>query len=413
MAAVKCWRHFGELRPADLVHYTNRAQHRSFKLCASLAIRRAVCSDALRGEVWRPMSRLKAWWSQADQYDWITTFLRQRGWLLAAQRIMVVVAGSAALVPLTVMASQLRPTAATVVVGGFTGVFTVGMTTFWLRHWPTRRQSIVAVIVGMVCIAGWSCVQPTAALAALACTPMVVTGGYAAIFHSVRLTVWNGVVAFVITAAAVLRLVHEANVAEAAAAFWLINFLNLSVSCGVCGMSRALRMYVQRSDEDALTGLLNRRAFAETVGNRLTDPARVHTHLAVVMLDIDNFKRINDTHGHPAGDHALRAVAELLREQTPADAVLCRAGGEEFLIALTCMASDVAALAHQICTAIGTLSLDLTASVGTAIAELHLLNGSHGTGLLEELITFADSAMYAAKRSGGNRAHHSARSEPI
>jgi diguanylate cyclase (GGDEF)-like protein len=169
-----------------------------------------------------------------------------------------------------------------------------------------------------------------------------------------------------------------------------------------------MRTYVERSEEDSLTGLLNRRAFSETVGYRLADPMLPHTHLAVVMVDIDNFKRINDTHGHPAGDHALRVVAELLREHAPADAILCRAGGEEFLIALTCMASDVKALAAQLCTAIGTLSLNLTASIGTAIAELHLLSGSHGTGLLEELITIADRAMYAAKRSGGNRVYHSA-----
>jgi diguanylate cyclase (GGDEF)-like protein len=338
----------------------------------------------------------------------MTEFLRQRGWLRAAQRIMMVVAGSAALVPLTVIATQRHLSSAAAVACGFTIVFTIGMTSFWLTRWPTRRQSVVAVTVGMLCIAGWSLIQPTAALAALACTPMVVTGGYAAIFHNAKLTILNGVAAFVTTTSAVVRLAHEANVAVAADAFWLINFLNVSVSCGVCGMSRAMRMYVERSDEDALTGLLNRRAFGEMVSHRLGNPPRVHTHLAVVMLDIDNFKRINDTHGHPAGDQALRTVAGLLREQAPPDAVICRAGGEEYLIALTCMASDVKALAAQICTAIGALSLDLTASIGTAIADLHLLSGSRGTGLLEELVTIADRAMYAAKRSGGNRVFHSA-----
>jgi diguanylate cyclase (GGDEF)-like protein len=354
------------------------------------------------------VSGLTAWCGQSDDFDWMTEFLRQRGWLRPAQRIMMVVAGSAALVPLTVMATHRYLSAAAVAAGGFTIVFTVGMTTFWLKRWPTRRQSVAAVTLGMLCIAAWSLIQPTAALAALACTPMVVTGGYTAIFHNAKLTLLNGLVAFVITTWAVLRLAHEANVATAADAFWLINFLVVSVSCGVCGMSRALRTYVQRSDEDALTGLLNRRAFGEMVSHRLGNPPRVHTHLAVVMLDIDNFKRINDTHGHPAGDHALRTVAELLREQAPADAVICRAGGEEYLIALTCIASDVGALAHKICTAIGKLSLNLTASIGTAIAELHLPSGPHGAGILEELITIADRAMYAAKRSGGNRAHHGA-----
>jgi diguanylate cyclase len=354
------------------------------------------------------MSQLRAWFAQADQFDWMTEFLRQRGWLRAAQRIMMTVVASASLVPMTVLATQRHPSPPAVLAGGFTVVFTVCMTVFWLTRWPTRRQSTVAVTVGMACIAAWSQVQATGALDALACTPMVVTGGYIAIFHSPRLLVFNNAVAFVITGLAVLRLAHETDVTAAAATFWLISFLNVSVSSGVCGMSRAMRTYAERSEEDSLTGLLNRRAFSETVGYRLADPLLPHTHLAVVMVDIDNFKRINDTHGHPAGDHALRAVAELLREHAPADAILCRAGGEEFLIALTCVASDVKALAAQLCTAIGTLSLNLTASVGTAMAELHLLSGSHGTGLLEELITIADRAMYAAKRSGGNRVYHSA-----
>jgi diguanylate cyclase len=354
------------------------------------------------------MRGLKAWWSQADQYDWMTAFLRQRGWLRSAQWMMVVVAGSAALVPLTALASERHPGESLVIVGGLTGAFTVGLTTFWLARWPTRRQSVVFVTAGALCIAGWSFIQPTAALAALACTPTVVTGGYIAIFHSTRTMLFNNVLALVITSMAALRLTHEANFAAALCAFWLISFLNVSVSLGVRGMSRAMGTYAQRSEEDSLTGLLNRRAFSETVGYRLAYPVRSHTHLAVVMLDIDNFKRINDTQGHPAGDNALKAVAELLRQHTPADAVLCRAGGEEFLIALTCMASDVKALAGQLCTGIGTLSLNLTASIGTAIAELHLLSGSHGNGLLEELITIADRAMYAAKRSGGNRVFHSA-----
>jgi diguanylate cyclase len=355
------------------------------------------------------MSRLTARWSQPDQFDWITTFLRQRGWLRSARRIVAVVSGSAALVPLTVLSSQRHPSAGAVVMGGLTAVFTVGMTIFWLARWPTRRQSEAAVVVGVLCIGGWSLVQPTAALAALACTPTAVTGGYSAIFHRPKILLFNGVVAVAIAITAVLRLAREANVAAAISAFWLINFLNLSVPLAVWGMSRAMGVYAQRSEEDALTGLLNRRAFTETVSNRLANPPRVHTHLAVVMVDLDDFKRINDTHGHPAGDHALRAVAELLREHAPADAAICRAGGEEFLIAATCMTSDVGPLAARICTAIARLSLKITASIGTASAELHLLSGPDGPGLLEELIAIADSAMYAAKRSGGNQAHHRAR----
>jgi diguanylate cyclase (GGDEF)-like protein len=141
----------------------------------------------------------------------------------------------------------------------------------------------------------------------------------------------------------------------------------------------------------------------------LANPPPAHTHLAMVMIDLDNFKRINDTHGHSVGDHALRAVADLLREHTPPDAAVCRAGGEEFLVAMTTMNSDVRSMAGQLCAAVTQLYPPVTASIGTATAELHLLAGPRGACLVDELTTIADEAMYAAKRNGGNQVHHSVR----
>jgi len=123
------------------------------------------------------MSRLKAWWSERDQYEWITASLRQRGMLRPARVIMAIVAGSSALVPLTVLPSQSRPSAVEVITGGVVATFTVGVTVLWLTRWPTRRQSQAGVVMGALCVGGWSLVQPTAALAALACTAMAVPAG--------------------------------------------------------------------------------------------------------------------------------------------------------------------------------------------------------------------------------------------
>jgi diguanylate cyclase (GGDEF)-like protein len=354
------------------------------------------------------MSRPIGWRSKPDRYDWIKTFLSQRGRLRAAQRIMAVVCASAALAPLTVLATQHEPSAAALAIGGITAVFTVGMTYFYLTRWPSRLHSEAAVVVGVLCIGGWSLIQPTAALSALACTPTIVTGAYSAIFHRRRIVVIHAVVAAAIVIAAVARLAGEVSIAAALSAFWVINFVNVSVLLGAWGMSRAMRGYERRSEEDALTGLLNRRAFIEMVSGRLANPPRTHTHLTMVMVDLDKFKRINDTHGHSVGDNALRAVGQLLLEQAPADAAICRAGGEEFLIALTCVPSDIESLAARICAAVTSLSPQMTASIGTASAELHLLGGPESTACIEELIAIADSAMYAAKRSGGNQARHAA-----
>lgn len=355
------------------------------------------------------MSQLKAWLSQPDQYEWITTFLHQRGMLRAARIIMVIVAGSSALVPLSVLPGRGQASAVEMITGGITATLIVGLTVLWLTRWPTRRQSQAAVLIGTVCVSAWSLAQPTGALAALACTALAVTGGYIAFFHSPKLLLFNGVLAVAVTTAAMLRLVHEANMVTAASVFWIDTFLNLSVPLGIWGMSRAMGTYALRSEEDALTGLLNRRAFTDAVSNRLANPPPAHTQLAVVMLDLDNFKRINDTHGHLAGDRALRSVAELLREHTPADAVICRAGGEEFLVALTAVTSDVRRLTAQFCTALAGLKPKVTASIGTASAELHLMTGPVVSCAVDELIMIADSAMYAAKRRGGNQVHHGVR----
>jgi diguanylate cyclase (GGDEF)-like protein len=294
-----------------------------------------------------------------------------------------------------------------VITGAVAAVFTLGVTMLWLTRWPARLQSQVGVMLGALCVGGWSLAQPTAALAALACTALAIPGCYIAVFHSPKLLVFNGLVAVVVTTMAVLRLAQEVSLAAAASAFWLNTFLNFWLPLGIWGMSRAMGTYAVRSEEDALTGLLNRRAFTEAVSNRLANPPPTHSHLVVVMVDLDNFKRINDTHGHSAGDRALRDVADLLRGHAPADAVICRAGGEEFLVALTSATADVGPLATEFCIALGELSPKVTASVGTASAELRLLTGPDIPWLIDELITVADTAMYAAKRRGGNQVHHS------
>lgn len=355
------------------------------------------------------MRRLWTWWDQPDRYEWITTFLRQRGMLRPARTAVAAVVGSSALVPLTVLPSQHRPSLVEIVTGGVAATFTLGLTVLLLTRWPTRRQSQAGALIGALGVGGWSLVQPTGAIAALACTAMAIPAGYIAFFHGSRLLPFNAAITVAVTTAAVVRLARETNMATAASAFWVNAFLNVSVPLGILMMSRAMETYVQRSEEDPLTGLLNRRAFTAAVSHRLASPPSSDTHLAVVMVDLDNFKRINDTYGHSAGDEVLRAVAELLRAHTPADAMICRAGGEEFLVALTSTTSDVSDLAARICAELARQSPKITASVGTASAELELLAGPDVGWLVDELIRIADTAMYSAKRGGGNQAQHGVR----
>ncbi len=325
--------------------------------------------------------------------------------LRSTRIIMAFVAGSSAPVPVAFLADVRRPTAVAWTIGGFAAAFIIGMTAFWLTRWPTRRQSQLTVSAGTVLIAVWSLAQPTATGAVLACMAAAVTGGYIAFFHSLRLLLFNLVVALVIAVCGSLRLARDSDPGTAAAAFWLIWFLNLSVPLSIRGMSRAMGSYAMRSEADPLTRLLNRRAFIEAINRQLTIRSPANLCLTLIMVDLDDFKRVNDTHGHAAGDRALLAVAELLRAHSPPTAAICRAGGEEFLIAMiTTRRCDVEPLAARLCAAIAELPHDITASIGTTSAAIDIVNGP--ASVIEQLVAAADRAMYLAKRNGGNQAQH-------
>ena len=153
----------------------------------------------------------------------------------------------------------------------------------------------------------------------------------------------------------------------------------------------AMGTYAVRADEDSLTGLFNRRGFIAALTRRLGDPHADDTHLTMVMIDLDAFKRINDTFGHAAGDRALIAVADVLRKHMASTAVLCRAGGEEFLIAATSPSPNAETISARLGAAIAALPQGLTASIGTATAELPLIGTSEIPGLIEKLIDVAEA----------------------
>jgi diguanylate cyclase (GGDEF)-like protein len=344
------------------------------------------------------------WWDEPDRFEWTTGLLRQRGLIRHAQVTMAVVSASAACVPLSVFLAPVRIGSAVVLSCLVAGVFTVVMSACWLYRWPSRRQSAVAVLLGIGCIVGWSATRTDASDAAMACTAMAITGAYIAFFHGPRMLALNFAVAVLVTTAASVNLYHAAGLQSALTAFWLVWFLNVSVPLVIWGVTQAMGFYAVRSESDPLTGLLNRRGFVDAVSAFIAAPESGAATLTVHMVDLDDFKRINDTHGHPVGDEVLRAVADLLREHAPT-ATICRAGGEEFLIAsLSASSVDGRPLGVRICAAIAELSHAMTASIGSASASLE---GAHGVpSFIEDLIRVADDAMYAAKRNGGNQAQH-------
>ncbi|MBI5536498.1 MAG: GGDEF domain-containing protein [Deltaproteobacteria bacterium] len=160
---------------------------------------------------------------------------------------------------------------------------------------------------------------------------------------------------------------------------------------------------------DPLTGLPNRALFNDRLEHGLAQARRHGWTLAVMFVDLDDFKQINDRHGHEAGDGVLRSIAERLRQSTRSDDTVSRHGGDEFLYLLLEVKreEDIAAVAEKLSKTIqatcdvvvaGAMTrLSVKASIGISVFP------KDGT-TAEQLIGRADEAMYVAKRSGAGHA---------
>jgi diguanylate cyclase (GGDEF)-like protein len=152
---------------------------------------------------------------------------------------------------------------------------------------------------------------------------------------------------------------------------------------------------------DSLTGLYNHRAFHERLRQALATASRSHEAVSVLMLDIDDFKRVNDIYGHGAGDEILRALAETLKDSVRASDVVYRLGGEEFAIVITSRSPQNAEhLAHRVVDRVEGTDFDpagrITISVGLARGPEHAMNP-------RELVACAEAAMMSAKARGKNQ----------
>jgi diguanylate cyclase (GGDEF)-like protein len=158
-----------------------------------------------------------------------------------------------------------------------------------------------------------------------------------------------------------------------------------------------------RANHDTLTGLANRALFDEIFTHQLAICRRTNRYLAIVYIDLDGFKPVNDTHGHAVGDEVLRMVAERLKRSIRESDLAARLGGDEFALVLVNTGQDAAqALALQLMDTlsapylVGSLKLEISASIGVACYP------ESGT-VREALSLRADEAMYKAKAAGKRR----------
>ena len=156
-----------------------------------------------------------------------------------------------------------------------------------------------------------------------------------------------------------------------------------------------------QAQTDPLTGLYNHRYFQERLRAELVRASRAHDSAALILFDIDDFKKLNDVHGHAAGDQVLVGVADIMRSTVRASDVPCRVGGEEFGIILpSCEAGDAMGLARRLRDRLAVAEFGefgtVTVSVGIAQGPEHAMNP-------RDLVACAEAAMMSAKARGKDR----------
>jgi diguanylate cyclase (GGDEF)-like protein len=247
---------------------------------------------------------------------------------------------------------------------------------------PGIRRSTTFVVADVADDLAVRCPAHVAASGTVACLPMLALGKIVGVIHL------------------------ESNTGEPFAPDAIRLVARVAESVGLAMANARLMSTMEgQAMTDPLTGLRNIRFFDPYLEQELEAARRDQQPLSVVMVDIDHFKNFNDTHGHPAGDEALRTFARVVGGSIRASDVAARYGGEEFIIALRHVAIDEAqAIAEKLRLAVEQMVVELgpgryariTASFGVASTGLHIQDQ-------KTLVSLADAALYSAKELGRNR----------
>jgi diguanylate cyclase (GGDEF)-like protein len=346
------------------------------------------------------------WWRQPDHFEWLSGYLATRR---LQKLIRSMVAVSTVTLSSVTLAMTWSPGGPHRVFGDGAALLAVGwcmaMAVLWACRWPTRWQSVGYAITVLACttIVCISYADPLFGL--IGCIAFAVLGGYIAFFHSARLLVLNLAVAAITALVLTIELAKTSgDLIRAVCGFLVVAVALGSVPFASQALVFNLGVDVMHSDIDPLCGVLNRRAFYRFTRELVASSDGQH-YLTVTMVDLDNFKKLNDTQGHAVGDLALTTIAHALRHNSDDNAVVARSGGEEFLLAELVPDARIALRAERLRSAIAATPFGVTASLGVASTRLRPA-AAFGRDAIDKLIATADAAMYDAKRSGGNQIRH-------
>ena len=314
-------------------------------------------------------------------------------------------------------------------------MFTHAMLVFQQRKWPPSRiwAPVAAVVVTLMVVDTDAVRRLTlGVILGLQAVALVVI-----VFQRLRVTVGRGkfliiggllvaigifvsrVVGVAMGADQSVSVDHSSLMQTVTHMLGLVVLIFLTVGFVIMTKERADALNVVLAMRDELTQLYNRRAVFESLGQHLAAARRNQTPLSVLMLDVDNFKSLNDTFGHAAGDRVLREIASTIQNGLRAQDVAGRMGGEEFLVVLPHAKADEASRTaerlRQLIQDVDCLrrcNLKTTLSVSVGVAQFDPVRHAGGDDLIQE----ADQALYRAKARGRNRVElsaHSASSDAV
>ncbi|QUD85439.1 diguanylate cyclase [Gordonia polyisoprenivorans] len=316
----------------------------------------------------------------------------------------------AATTPAGTQGSALRTTILLLVVASTIPVaFSVSKISFgnvwWSRPRSMRAHNHLFVAYADIGVAAALCTFASPLLALHGATTFAVVGAYVAHFVRFRVVIAHLVFSSTVIVALAARAVYDGHPIGMVLYFALVslvasNGIVLLLSAYSTAFKSTMQTQLDWANTDALTGVLNRRGFSVAADSIVAATPPV----AVIMLDVDRFKQINDAYGHSVGDAILSRLAARVQELAGPDAVVGRLGGDEFAVALRSSPQAVRILIHAIQqTPLDVLSgSPVTVSIGAAIYREGPTLSDEYRDLLEQATALADEALLMAKNAGRN-----------